>query len=120
MRRGKNLNIAITFDHKNSSFYDRASDRTRPLSIFVPGLAGVALSEERRTDAIVTAGIAQGDANLYLRNVLLRLTETPEKLDKFHSIIGEVFPGSKSLATLTNGYTLILRSWLKSTERKSL
>ena len=92
MRRGKNLNIAITFDHKNSSFYDRASDRTRPLSIFVPGLAGVALSEERRTDAIVTAGIAQGDANLYLRNVLLRLTETPEKLDKFHSIIGEVFP----------------------------
>ena len=92
MRRGKNLNIAITFDHRNSGFYDRASDRTRPLSIFVPGLAGVALSEERRTDAIVTAGIAQGDANLYLRNVLLRLTQTPEKLDRFHTIIGEIFP----------------------------
>jgi len=94
MRRGKNANIAITFDHKNS-FYDRASDRTRPLSIFVPGLAGVALSEERRTDAIVTAGIAQGDANLYLRNVLLRLTLDRQKLDKFHAIIGEVFPGLK-------------------------
>src|SRR5262245_54376458 len=39
MRRGKNANIAITFDHENS-FYERASDRTRPLSIFVPGLAG--------------------------------------------------------------------------------
>lgn len=91
MRRGKNANIALTFDHKNS-FYDRASDRTRPLSIFVPGLAGVALSEERRTDAIVTAGIAQGDANLYLRNVLLRLTLDQQKLDKFHSIISEVFP----------------------------
>ena len=94
MRRGKNANIAITFDHKNS-FYDRASDRTRPLSIFVPGLAGVALSEERRTDAIVTAGIAQGDANLYLRNVLLRLTLDGQKLHQFHSIIGEVFPGLK-------------------------
>jgi ABC-type cobalamin transport system ATPase subunit len=94
MRRGKNANIAITFDHKNS-FYERASDRTRPLSIFVPGLAGVALSEERRTDAIVTAGIAQGDANLYLRNVLLRLTLDQQKLDKFHSIIGEVFPDLK-------------------------
>lgn len=91
MRRGKNANIAVTFDHKNR-FYDRASDRTRPLSIFVPGLAGVALSEERRTDAIVTAGIAQGDANLYLRNVLLRLTLDQPKLDKFHSIIGEIFP----------------------------
>jgi predicted ATP-dependent endonuclease of OLD family len=92
MRRGKNANVAITFDHKNT-FYDRASDRTRPLSIFVPGLAGVALSEERRTDAIVTAGIAQGDANLYLRNVLLRLTLDKTKLEKFHSIIGEVFNG---------------------------
>ena len=91
MRRGKNANVAVTFDHKNR-FYERASDRTRPLSIFVPGLAGVALSEERRTDAIVTAGIAQGDANLYLRNVLLRLTLDQQKLDKFHSIIGEIFP----------------------------
>jgi energy-coupling factor transporter ATP-binding protein EcfA2 len=94
MRRGKNANIAITFDHKNA-FYERASDRTRPLSIFVPGLAGVALSEERRTDAIVTAGIAQGDANLYLRNVLLRLTLDQQRLDKFHSIIGEVFSDLK-------------------------
>jgi len=50
------------------------------------------LSEERRTEAIVTAGIAQGDANLYLRNVLLRLTLDAKKLEKFHSIIGEVFP----------------------------
>lgn len=90
MRRGKNANIAVTFDHKNN-FYERASDRTRPLSIFVPGLAGVALSEERRTDAIVVAGIAQGDANLYLRNVLLRLTLNQTKLDKFHAIIGEIF-----------------------------
>jgi predicted ATPase len=94
MRRGKNANIAITFDHRNS-FYERASDRTRPLSIFVPGLAGVALTEERRTDAIVTTGIAQGDANLYLRNVLLRLRIDQQKLDRFHNIIGEIFPALK-------------------------
>jgi energy-coupling factor transporter ATP-binding protein EcfA2 len=94
MRRGKNANIAITFEHGNP-FYERASDRSRPLSIFVPGLAGVALTEERRTDAIVSAGIAQGDANLYLRNVLLRLTLEPPKLDKFHSMINEVFPNLK-------------------------
>jgi hypothetical protein len=91
MRRGKNANIAVTFDHDNP-FFERASDRTRPLSIFVPGLAGVALSEERRTDAIVAAGIAQGDANLYLRNVLLRITLDEAKLEKFHSIIREIFP----------------------------
>ncbi len=94
MRRGKNANISVTFPHINP-FYQRASDRARPLSIFVPGLAGVALREERRTDAIVTTGIAQGDANLYLRNVLLRLLTDNAKLNKFHSIIGEIFPGLK-------------------------
>jgi energy-coupling factor transporter ATP-binding protein EcfA2 len=92
MRRGKNANIGVTFSHTNP-FYARASDRARPLSIFVPGLAGVALREERRTDAIVTTGIAQGDANLYLRNVLLRLIGDKPKLEKFHTIMGEVFPG---------------------------
>jgi AAA domain, putative AbiEii toxin, Type IV TA system len=65
----------------------------------VPGLAGVALREERRTDAIVTTGIAQGDANLYLRNVLLRLTANKPKLDKFHSIIGKVLPDLKIQST---------------------
>jgi energy-coupling factor transporter ATP-binding protein EcfA2 len=98
MRRGKNANISVTFDH-SKPFYERASDRARPLSIFVPGLAGVALREERRTDAIVTTGIAQGDANLYLRNVLLRLIDDKAKLDKFHAIIGEVFPGLKIHST---------------------
>jgi energy-coupling factor transporter ATP-binding protein EcfA2 len=98
MRRGKNANISVTFGH-NNSFSERASDRARPLSIFVPGLAGVALREERRTDAIVTTGIAQGDANLYLRNVLLRLIGDKPKLDKFHSIIGEVFSGLKIHST---------------------
>jgi hypothetical protein len=98
MRRGKNANISVPFNYDNP-FYERASDRARPLSIFAPGLAGVALREERRTDAIVTTGIAQGDANLYLRNVLLRLTDDKAKLDKFHAIIGEVFPGLKVHST---------------------
>ena len=38
MRRGKNANISVRFAHDNP-FYERASDRTRPLSIFVPVLA---------------------------------------------------------------------------------
>ncbi|AWL96365.1 AAA family ATPase [Bradyrhizobium ottawaense] len=55
MRRGKNANLSLTFQH-NNYFYGLASDRSRPLSVFVPGLAGVALREERRTDAIVATG----------------------------------------------------------------
>lgn len=92
MRRGKNANLSLAFQH-NNYFYGQASDRSRPLSVFVPGLAGVALREERRTDAIVAAGLAQGDANLYLRNILLRLLDDPPRLKQFHSIIGELFEG---------------------------
>lgn len=94
MRRGKNANLSLTFQH-NNHFYQKASDRGQPLSVFVPGLAGVALREERRTDAIVATGLAQGDANLYLRNILLRLLNDPVRLDKFHAIIGELFEGLK-------------------------
>ena len=39
-------------------------------SIYVPGLAGVSQSEQFRTESVVRRGVASGDANLYLRNVL--------------------------------------------------
>jgi len=92
VRRGKNANISVVFPNKDP-FFTRAADRTRPISIFVPGLAGVALREEKRTDAIIATGIAQGDSNLYLRNVLLRIILNAKKLDSFHEIIGQIFPG---------------------------
>lgn len=42
----------------------------KPFSIYVPGLAGVPQKEEFRTESIIKKGVASGDANLYLRNVL--------------------------------------------------
>lgn len=92
LRRGKNANIAITFDQK-STFFMRAASRTQPLSVFVPGLAGVPLREELRTASIVANGIAQGDSNVYLRNVLYRICKDPAKLTRFHEMIASVFPG---------------------------
>lgn len=106
LRRGKNANISVLCEPK-SPFFDRASDRTQPLSIFVPGLAGVSLREEKRTDSIVNVGIAQGDSNLYLRNVLLRIIQHKEKLDRFHSIIRDIFPELELLSSFdekTNPY----------------
>lgn len=92
LRRGKNANISLTFDEKDS-FFERVGDRTHPFSVFVPGLAGVPLREELRTPSIVANGIAQGDSNVYLRNVLYRILADPPKLQRFHEIIGTVFPG---------------------------
>ena len=92
LRRGKNANIAIAFDDK-STFFIRAASRSEPLSVFVPGLAGVPLREELRTSSIVANGIAQGDSNIYLRNVLYRICKDPVKLTRFHEMIASVFSG---------------------------
>jgi hypothetical protein len=92
LRRGKNANIAITFD-TNSTFFSRAANRAQPFSVFVPGLAGVPLREELRTPSIVANGIAQGDSNVYLRNVLYRICKDPTRLTRFHEMIASVFPG---------------------------
>ena len=51
------------------------------------------LREEKRTRSIVTNGIAQGDSNIYLRNVLLEILGSNEKLGRFHEIVGSIFPG---------------------------
>lgn len=52
----------------------------KPFSIYVPGLAGVPQKEEFRTESIIKKGVASGDANLYLRNVLYLIKQ--EKLLK--------------------------------------
>lgn len=98
LRRGKNANISVTCDEK-SAFFARAADRARPFSVFVPGLAGVPLREELRTPSVVANGIAQGDSNIYLRNVLYRILKEPEKLTRFHEVIGSIFEGLEISST---------------------
>jgi predicted ATPase len=96
--RGKNANVSISYN-KNSRFFAQASDPNNPFSVFVPGLAGLPLAEERRANSIVQSGIAQGDANLFLRNVLFRLSRNPQKLVAFHEIMQDIFPGFSTRTT---------------------
>ena len=90
--RGKNANIQLQYSSATPLFKS-ASDQINPFSIFVPGLAGLSLQEERRPNSVVTYGIAQGDSNLYLRNVLSRLCADQVKLRRFHEMISPMFPG---------------------------
>ncbi|WP_080654837.1 AAA family ATPase [Bradyrhizobium japonicum] len=62
-------------------------------TIYVPGLAGVAIREEYRSDLVVNNGIARGDANLYLRNVLLRIQQHNDRRLRFTDLLNRVFPG---------------------------
>jgi ABC-type cobalamin transport system ATPase subunit len=93
--RGKNANVSLNYN-KNSPFFSQAADLKSPFSVFVPGLAGLPLAEERRASSIVQSGIAQGDANLFLRNVLLRLSNDPQRLAALHELMDDIFPGFRT------------------------
>lgn len=56
-------------------------------SIYVPGLAGVSQVEQYRSESVVRRGVASGDANLYLRNVILLIKEKAKL-----TLLGEAMP----------------------------
>ena len=68
------------------------SDIERPYSIYVPGLAGIPLREEFRVDATLARGIASGDANLFLRNVLLRISQKKVRTERFNRLLQDFLP----------------------------
>ncbi|MCO2939359.1 hypothetical protein FA270_25105 [Pseudomonas aeruginosa] len=61
-----------------------------PFSVYVPGLAGIPEVEEYRSESVVRKGVASGDANLYLRNVLL-LIKTKKLLTELTQLMGLIF-----------------------------
>lgn len=89
--KGKNRNISVTVDSIETA--KEISDLEHPFSIFSPGLAGIAKREAYVSDGVLLRTLARGDANLVLRNILLRLADKPE-WDAFLQDLHEVFPGT--------------------------
>lgn len=67
------------------------TDDVSPFSVYVPGLAGVPRSEEFRSEGVIRRGVAGGDANLYLRNVLLLIKEKG-KMERLVARMQQIFP----------------------------
>lgn len=88
--KGRNRNITVSLD--NPKVAGELASLERPFSIFSPGLAGIAKAESFVSDGVLLRTLARGDANLILRNILLRLWKTPE-WPKFLSDLHEVFSG---------------------------
>lgn len=70
------------------------TDASSLFSIYVPGLAGIPAMEELRVQTIVRRGVASGDANLYLRNIIY-YTKKAEKLTKLNEWFSSVFDNAK-------------------------
>lgn len=94
------------------------SDPRGFFSIYVPGLAGITIREEYRSDAIVSNGIARGDANLYLRNVLLRIEQDKKKKDKFSLYLNSVFPGVQVSTAFNETNDLWIRSVVQRDDKE--
>jgi AAA domain, putative AbiEii toxin, Type IV TA system len=88
VRKGRNRNILVTI--KNIPVAKRLSSLERPYSVFSPGLAGIAKRETYVSDGVLLRTLARGDANLILRNILLRLSNS-SAWQAFLEDIREVF-----------------------------
>jgi energy-coupling factor transporter ATP-binding protein EcfA2 len=94
VRRGRNRNIVVGIDKCETA--QKLASLEHPFTIFSPGLAGVAKTEKYASDGVLVRTIARGDANLMLRNILLRLWRTKNTgEDKWHSFLddfSQIFP----------------------------
>ena len=88
-RKGRNRNIIVQVTRATAA--QRLSSLEHPFSVFSPGLAGISKTEQYVSDGVLLRTIARGDANLVLRNILLRLWGTPE-WNGFLSDLREIFP----------------------------
>jgi energy-coupling factor transporter ATP-binding protein EcfA2 len=95
--KGKNRNIAVVVS--NAPVAQKLAQLDRPFSVFSPGLAGISKREAYVSDGVLFRSLARGDANLVLRNILLRLwpeesaaEEKQQKWEDFLAELREVFP----------------------------
>lgn len=78
IKSARNEGLSV-FVPSNNKLVQIIRDQKREFSAYIPGLAGIASHEEKRTKLIVHRKAAAGDANTVLRNVLLLLKD--EKLE---------------------------------------
>jgi len=90
LTRGRNGDVK-SVSGGSPSLLGQISDPKAFFTIYVPGLAGIVIREEYRSDLVVNNGIARGDANLYLRNVLNRIQQHEDRRTRFASLLNQVF-----------------------------
>ncbi len=89
--RGRNEGNVGCDRHGNLTIGAMVTAFIPPFSVYVPGLAGIPEVEEFRSESVVRRGVASGDANLYLRNVLF-LIKTKNLLPELTQLMKLIFP----------------------------
>ena len=98
----------------------KISDPKGFFSIYVPGLAGIAIREEYRSELVVNNGIARGDANLFLRNLLLRIAKSEERMKAFSERFQKVFPDCNVITEFSEADNLVIASRVRISDGRDL
>lgn len=89
--KGKNFgNISINAVG-NNKFRQLVSSNKDLYSAYTPGLSGIPLCERLVSQAVLRNAAANGDANLYLRNILYYIKKN-NRLNKLNELIQTIFP----------------------------
>lgn len=73
IKAARNEGVSVHVPSKNEFVSNVIRDKRREVSAYIPGLAGIPLSEEKKSKLVVHRLAAAGDANTVLRNILLLL-----------------------------------------------
>lgn len=95
LTRGRNSTVSTTppLHYEKTELGKSIANLETPFSIYVPGLAGIPSKETYQGKLVVDRGAVRGDANLYLRNVLYRLSKDVKKQKIFLKRLDSIFPG---------------------------
>lgn len=94
LKKGRNYgNISVT-PSANNKFRQTVTSFVNLYSTYTPGLSGISLREKMVGKAVLRNAAANGDANLYLRNIIYYVNEN-NKLNELNKLIEEVFCDTK-------------------------
>lgn len=87
-RNDKNISVLAS---NNNLFRQNVTAFSPLYSMYVPGISGIPTKEKYITKAELRSAVARGDANMYIRNILLYLKEDG-KISELNNRIHSVFP----------------------------
>lgn len=116
------IKIDLTGQEFNNKLYELLADQDNPFSTYIPGLAGIPLSEEKRSRLPVLRQAASGDANTVLRNILLQIKESNDKdvsLAELARLCSQVLGDIDINVTFTDGRDFVIQSSIRTSDMDS-
>ena len=90
IKAARNEGLSVNIPGASNPITRQIRDRRREYSCYIPGLAGVPLSEEKKSLSIILRQAASGDANTVLRNLLLLLHLDQDDVNHGRTKLNEV------------------------------